>query len=148
MNKTILATVTAAVLVGAFVAFTPLQAFAATQIFTNHETNVSFGPYNVGPICGSSDNVFGGKFNSDVTLWDNNKADFQISEHGDLTDSTTGAHVGQVSAAEHENFNPGGLPITFQVNEVVTCDGNGPVLGTPLHFGATIDQQGNVHLHQ
>ena len=147
IHKTILAIITAAVLVGAFVAFTPLQAFAATKTFSSHQANMPLS-LDLGLVCNSNDNIFTGRANVDFTMWDNNKADIHIAEQGLLTDSITGDKVGEVSAEETINNQPtDGLPSTIQLNIQGTCDGSGATSVFTIHEGVTVDQNGGIHIH-
>jgi hypothetical protein len=64
---------------------------------------------------------------------------------GQIIDSSTGQIVGRVTNPEVFIVNSNGLPTTQSVQQVITCVGSGQV--AQIHFGFTIDEQGNFHVH-
>ena len=150
-NKKLAAMALAVPLFALFVVSTFAPALAATKLMDVSVKDVPFSLEFNG--CSASDDWVV-TVDSRTVLWDSDgdgvpspgdKFDFYVSAHGTVVDSFTGDILGRVSSVVRSNDNPGGLPITSQLNAVVTCKGSGPVLNN--HIGLTIDENGNPHLH-
>jgi hypothetical protein len=64
---------------------------------------------------------------------------------GQIYDTSTGQIVGRATNPEVFIINSDGLPTTQSVQQVITCIGSGQV--SAIHYGFTIDEQSNFHVH-
>ena len=151
-NKKLATMALAVPLFALLVVSTFAPALAATKLI---DVSVKDEPFSIQPfnVCSTSDHMVG-TVDFRTVLWDSDgdgvespgdKIDFYDSIHGTVVDSDTGDILGRVNLGGHLNNNPGGLPLTFQQHAVVTCKGSGQVVN--IHFGHTIDENGNLHLH-
>jgi hypothetical protein len=64
---------------------------------------------------------------------------------GQILNTATGQIVGRATNPEAFIVNSNGPPTTQIVHQVITCVGSGQV--AQLHYGFTIDEQGNFNMH-
>ena len=151
-NKKLATMALAVPLFALLVISTLAPALAATKLF---DVSVKDNPFSLPGFnaCSASNEVVG-TADSRLVLWDSDgdgvpssgdKIDFYVRTHGTVVDSVTGDILGRLNAVVRSNDNPGGLPHTFQQNVVITCKGSGPIQND--HFGLTIDENGNPHVH-
>jgi len=127
-------------------------AYAAPKIIDTRIQNAPFGPFPTA-VCGAPGS-FSGNFDARLVIWDSNgdgfisagdKLSLKLDARGKIVDAN-GQNDGTFNAMlSHLNINPGSLPINFQINAKVTCNGQGQIFN--LHLGATVDENGIVHLH-
>ena len=77
-------------------------------------------------------------------MWDNGHAQLKYHEKTFFHD-LDGNLVGKVNFHVSQSAQVDSLPATFNIQGTVTCVGTGLV--DPLHFGITIDENGNFHEH-
>ena len=119
------------------------QTFAASKVV---DVDVQNAPVVIFPVsfCGGLE-ALDGKFSAHLTVWDNGHVKGHLNGSADVVDIFTWTKVGRASLEANGTLGTGGLPAVLQVNANVTCEGSGNVVN--VHFGATVDENGNIHIH-
>jgi hypothetical protein len=138
--------VVAALAVLAFAAVAAVSTVEAAQKLVDVKTlNVPVTQLGVN-ACSASDD-FVATVDTAVTAWDNGHVRVHVAASGKIVDSVTGEKLGSAGAVQQQVAGQGGLPLTVNIQQKVTCEGSGLNDAFTIHTGITIDENGVPHPH-
>lgn len=126
-------------------AFLTMLSTIPTQAATMYKTVYNAPFISQANLCNSPFAEVVGNATVTQTVWDNDHFNYKLSVVGDIIDSSSSEKIGTYNDQERILRGTGDFPVVVLFNLDATCNGSG--IAESIHFGLTIDENGNVHFH-